>query len=183
MEVRAETEGSWGRRSRVSVSLALVFGLAGAVNAGHGGALQINRANAGPYAVSVWIQPSPLRAGPWQVDVAVMREGGVPVADAAVRLRAEPLGRAAQAVETDARREADPLGVRYRASLAMGAPGPWRITVSIAGTAGPGAGSFGEVARVEDYDEAMFERVLASTSAARSTSPSTRCARCAPAAA
>jgi len=76
------------------------------------------------------------------VDVAVMREGGAPVADAIVRVRAEPLAGAAEPVETDARREADPLGVRYRASLALSAAGPWRVTVSVAGPAGPGALTF-----------------------------------------
>ena len=59
-----------------------------------------------------------------------------------VRVRAEPLEGAAPPVETDARRDADPLGVRYRASLALAPRGPWRVTVSIAGPAGPGALSF-----------------------------------------
>jgi methionine-rich copper-binding protein CopC len=71
-----------------------------------------------------------------------MQESGIPVADAVVRVRAEPLESAAGLVETDARRDADPLGVRYRASLALGAAGPWRITVSVTGPAGPGAVSF-----------------------------------------
>jgi copper resistance protein C len=132
---------------RVVVSLAVLpwlAGLAGArpALAGHGGIVQLNRAAAGPYALSVRTQPSPPRPGPWQVDVAVMQESGVPVADAVVRVRAEPLGGAAAPVETDARRDADPLGVRYRASLTLGRAGPWRVTVSIAGPAGPGAVSF-----------------------------------------
>ena len=42
----------------------------------------------------------------------------------------------------DARREDDPLGVRYRASLALGIAGPWRVTVSVAGTDGSGALTF-----------------------------------------
>ena len=36
----------------------------------------------------------------------------------------------------------DPLGVRYRASLALGVAGPWRVTVSVAGTDGSGALTF-----------------------------------------
>ncbi|HEY7140301.1 MAG TPA: copper resistance protein CopC [Methylomirabilota bacterium] len=110
--------------------------------AGHGGVVQANRAAAGPYALSVWTQPSPPTAGPWHVDVAVMREGGVPVTDAAVRVRAEPLAGPAPPVEADARRDADPLGVRYRASLTLPAAGPWRISVSVAGPAGSGALAF-----------------------------------------
>jgi methionine-rich copper-binding protein CopC len=106
--------------------------------AGHGGVMQLNRAAAGPYTLSVWTQPAPPTAGPWRMDVAVMRESGVPVMDAVVRVRAESLGGAAGPVETDARRDADPLGVRYRANLALGAAGPWRISVSVTGPAGPG---------------------------------------------
>ena len=110
--------------------------------AGHGGVVQLNRAPAGPYALSVWTQPAPPTAGPWRVDVAVMRETGMPVTDAVVRVRAEPLAGASPPVETDARRDADPLGVRYRASLTLGAAGPWRVSVSVTGPAGPGALTF-----------------------------------------
>ena len=110
--------------------------------AGHGGVVQLNRAAAGPYALSVWTQPSPPTAGPWRVDVAVMRETGLPVTDAVVRVRAESVEGAAPPVEADARREADPLGVRYRASLTLAAAGPWRVSVSVAGPAGPGALTF-----------------------------------------
>jgi hypothetical protein len=110
--------------------------------AGHGGVVQLNRAAAGPYVLSVWTQPSPPKAGPVRVDIAVMGDTGVPVTDAVVGVRAESLERTAAPVETDARREADPLGVRYRASLTLGTSGPWRISVSVTGPAGPGALAF-----------------------------------------
>ncbi|HWC05340.1 MAG TPA: copper resistance protein CopC [Methylomirabilota bacterium] len=110
--------------------------------AGHGGVVQLNRAAAGPYALSVWTQPAPPEPGPWRVDVAVMREGGVPVRDATVRVRAEPLHGAAAAVETDASRDRDPLGVRYRANLKLASAGPWRISVSVTGPAGAGVLTF-----------------------------------------
>jgi methionine-rich copper-binding protein CopC len=140
---------AWGssRRSGVVLALGLVA-LVGAVGAprpaggGHGGPVQLSRVSAGAYTVSVWSQPSPPRPGPWQVDVAVMKEGGAPVGDAVVRVRAQPLTGSGQAVEADARREADPLGVRYRANLALGAAGAWRVTVSVTGTAGAGALEF-----------------------------------------
>ena len=80
--------------------------------------MQLNRAAAGPYTLSVWTQPSPPTAGLWQVDVAVMRETGIPVMDGVVRVRAEPVEGNARAVEADARRDADPLvylGSEYRA--------------------------------------------------------------------
>jgi len=135
------------RRAPVIVSLIVLAGLAGLTAprgalAGHGGVVQLNRAVAGPYTLSVWTQPSPPTAGPWRVDVAVMRENGAPVTDAAVRVRAEPLDATAEPVETDARRDDDPLGVRYRASLTLGAAGPWRVSITVAGPAGPGSLAF-----------------------------------------
>jgi copper resistance protein C len=73
-----------------------------------------------------------------------MRASGVPVTDVVVRIRAESLGDAARPVEADAHRSADPLGVRYRASLTLGAAGPWRVSVSVSvtGPAGPGILTF-----------------------------------------
>jgi methionine-rich copper-binding protein CopC len=71
-----------------------------------------------------------------------MHESGVPIADARVRVRAEPLEGASGLVETDARRDADPLGIRHRATLTLERAGTWRVTVSIDGPAGPGAVSF-----------------------------------------
>jgi copper resistance protein C len=138
-------------RLRASVLLSLLGILAALVGAaglprptwgGHGGVVQLSRVAAGPYVVSVWTQPSPPTPGPWRVDVAVMHEGGVAVTDAVVRVRAESLQGAAMPVETDALREADPLGVRYRANLTLGAAGPWRVSVSVSGPAGPGALTF-----------------------------------------
>jgi hypothetical protein len=76
------------------------------------------------------------------VDVAVMGESGVPVADVVVRVRAESLQTSTGPVETDARRQEDPLGVRHRASLTLGAAGPWQVSVSVNGPAGPAALTF-----------------------------------------
>ena len=135
-------------RRRASASLLLLVTLAPLVGAaglprltwgGHGGVVQLSRVAAGPYVLSVWTQPSPPTQGPWRVDVAVMHEGGIAVPDAVVRVRAESLEGAAIPVEADALRDADPLGVRYRASLTLGAAGPWRVSVSVSGPAGPGA--------------------------------------------
>jgi copper resistance protein C len=130
------------------VSLIVVAALLGpevaprAALAGHGGVVQLNRAAAGPYVLSVWTQPSPPTAGPWRVDVAVMRENGVAVANAAVRVRAEPLERATGAVDAEARRDDDPLGVRYRASLTLAAAGAWRVSVTVNGPEGSGTLAF-----------------------------------------
>jgi len=115
------------------------IGAASQAFAGHGGVVQVNRAVAGPYILSVWTQPTPPRTGPWRVDIAVMRAGSVPVGNVAVRVRAEPLDGGAGPIETDANRDADPLGMRYRASLRLGAAGPWAVSVSVTGPEGTGS--------------------------------------------
>jgi methionine-rich copper-binding protein CopC len=71
-----------------------------------------------------------------------MRDGDRPVLDAAVRVRVEPLAGAGAAAEVDARREADPLGVRYRANVPLGADGPWRVTVAVTGPDGHATAAF-----------------------------------------
>jgi methionine-rich copper-binding protein CopC len=111
--------------------------------AGHGGVVELNRAPAGPYLLSVWTQPSPATVGAWHIDIAVMGESGVPITGATVRVRMEPLDSGATApVEAEARRDADPLGVRYRASLTLGAAGPWQASVAVTGSAGSGSLAF-----------------------------------------
>ena len=104
--------------------------------------VQLNRAAAGPFVVSVWTQPSQPTAGPWRVDVAVMRENGVAVTDTAVRVRAEPLESATGSVEAEARRDDDPLGVRYRANLTLATAGAWRVSITVTGPEGSGALTF-----------------------------------------
>jgi copper resistance protein C len=120
-------------------SVAGSIGVPSPASAGHGGVVQINRAAAGPYTLSVWTQPTPPRTGPWRVDAAVMRAGSVPVGDVTVHLRAEPLDGPIRPIEADAHRDADPLGMRYRANLRLGAPGPWAVSVSVNGPEGTGS--------------------------------------------
>jgi hypothetical protein len=116
--------------------------LPGGVDAGHGGGVQLRAAPAGPYRVSVWTQPIPPRPGPWQVDVAVMDAAGAPVAGAVVHVRAAPRGSPGPPTEAEARREADPLGIRYRAELALGSAGAWDARVQVAGPRGTGTVAF-----------------------------------------
>jgi copper resistance protein C len=110
--------------------------------AGHGGVVELNRAAAGPYLVSIWTQPSPPAVGLWRLDVVVMGQTGVPITGASVRVRAEPLRNGDAPAEAAALRDSDPLGVRYRARLELGAAGPWRVSVTVAGPAGPGTLTF-----------------------------------------
>lgn len=137
--------GSCPRRARAWGGPLLLAALAAAAaprpaHGGHGGALRLAAVPAGPYAVSVWTRPDPARPGPCQIDIAVMRPGGAPAPEAVVRVRAErPTGDGAEA---EARRDADPLGVRHRAVLDLREAGRWEVTVAVQGPEGAGRATF-----------------------------------------
>jgi hypothetical protein len=115
----------------------------GPAYAGHGGVVRLNAAPAGPYAVSVWTQPTPPVVGTMSVDVAVMRpDTRALVPEATVRISARSLEQAEAPGPVDATRATDPLGVRHRAALVVTTPGPWEITVAVSGADGPGRVSF-----------------------------------------
>ena len=123
-------------------------------HAGHGGAVRLNAAPAGPYAVSVWTQPTPLVVGTMSIDVAVMRpDTRALVTEATVRITARPLEPAEAPKPVDAARASDPLGVRHRAAVAVTSAGPWEVTVAVTGADGPGRVSF--PVRVEPAGAAM----------------------------
>jgi hypothetical protein len=126
----------------VLVGAMLVF--ASSARADHLGVLQLNGDPVGPYAVSVWTQPGPVRVGACVVTVAVMRPGTrIAVTDAIVRVTARRV--TAQrteephtSVSAEGNRSADPLGLRYIADVPLPAAGHWTVVVAIRGPAGAG---------------------------------------------
>ena len=78
--------------------LALILGYISGVAQAHGGGVpRLTNAEVGPYWVSVWTQPDPLRAGEVHFTVAVSepglngREVGAPILDATLELWLIPL--------------------------------------------------------------------------------------------
>jgi len=134
------------RRAPAVLPLLLVAAATGA-RADHGGTLQLNGDPVGPYRVSAWTEPRPVRPGTCQVRVAVMQPHGFrPVLDAAVEVAAEPLDSAGPATVT--RAVAGEPWAGYVAAVPIAAPGRWRLTVRVAGPAGAGSVDFPlEVAR------------------------------------
>lgn len=128
----------------LSAALAGTLGPASpTARADHMGTLQLNRGRVGAYAVSAWTQPSPPRVGACLVAVAVMRpETRAPVLDVAVRVTAEPVDGAGEPVATQARRDKDPLGIRYLAELTLPRGGQWTIRIDVAGREGDGTVDF-----------------------------------------
>jgi hypothetical protein len=122
--------------------------VAGPAAAHGGGEPQLSNAEAGPYRVSAWTEPNPIRAGQLHVTVAVSQapepgaDQGDVVLDAAVQVRLEPVGLAGEAVVAPATRENAVNKLLYEADMELPAEGRWQVTVEVAGPAGAGSAAF-----------------------------------------
>lgn len=114
----------------------------------NGGTLRLT-AMLGPYEVSVFTDPTPVRPDSLDVSVLVRRPGDAqPLRGLRVFVRAEAMDHVAMPLEHEATREAADDPRYYAAKFPLVASGRWRITVSVAGEEGSGEGSF-EVNAVE----------------------------------
>ncbi len=131
-------------------ALVLLFG-ARSVQAHGGGTPQLVNAQAGPYWVSVWTDPDPIRMGDFHVTVAVSeapepeastREAGDLVLDATVLVRAEPVSQNGETLVAPATRDNAVNKLFYEADLTLPAKGQWRVDVQVNGAAGAGNAGF-----------------------------------------
>jgi hypothetical protein len=125
---------------KCAVLASLLLPIAAASDAtANGGRLQLARARAGPYVVSVWTQPAPARVGRIDVSVAVMQPStGEPVLDAAVRLLAESLRHKGLAAGAELRRGGGGNLLLYHGEVETSEPGRWRLTIEVEGPSGRG---------------------------------------------
>ena len=100
-----------------------------------GGALRLSQRQ-GPYRVSVFTAPTPLRAGPADVSVLVQGEGGEPLPEVSVRVRASPHGRPGVPIEHAATTEAATNKLFKSAVFELPAPGEWDLEVIVDGPHG-----------------------------------------------
>jgi hypothetical protein len=121
------------------------------VQAHSGGTPQLTNAEAGPYRVSVWTGPDPVRAGELHVSVAVVEstepgasqeEIGNLVLNATVQVRVEPIGQTGDALIAYATHENAVNKLLYEADLDLPAEGQWRVTIQVEGPAGAGSAAF-----------------------------------------
>ncbi len=134
------------------LGLALILLFASrSVQAHGGGTPQLINAEAGPYWVSVWTDPDPIRVGEFHVTVAVSeapkpgsstREAGDLVLDAAVLVRAEPVSQNGETLVAAATRDNAVNKLFYESDLTLPAEGQWRVDVQVNGTAGAGNAGF-----------------------------------------
>ncbi len=104
--------------------------------AGDGGTVRLVQ-TAGPFTVTVFSAPEPLRVGAADVSVLVQDGAGAPVLDATIAVAlAPPPGVAGGAIRLAATRTAATNKLLYAARFEPPAPGAWTAEVSVArGTA------------------------------------------------
>lgn len=113
----------------------------------HGGGVpQLVNEVAGPYWVSVWTSPDPLRVGQVHFTVSVAEPGegeeaGPPILGATVRIRLSS-AEVEEAITTVARNEQSANRLLYEADATVPAEGPWTATVFVTGTEGSGQADF-----------------------------------------
>lgn len=134
------------------IGLALILAMAAHPAQAHGGGTpQLTNVRAGPYRVSVWTQPDPIRAGELHITVAVSEApgpqadaggAGAPVLDATVRVQAQPVGRAGEALVAFATRENAVNKLFYEADMELPSEGNWQVVIEVEGPAGAGSADF-----------------------------------------
>jgi hypothetical protein len=113
---------------RLALALGTSALLAAAPAWADGGLVRLSQA-AGPYTITVFSAPTPLRAGPIDLSVLVQRrDGGAPVLDAAV---AVALHSGAARLEQPATRAAATNKLLYAAPLLLPSAGRWEVAVTV----------------------------------------------------
>ncbi|HEX2988087.1 MAG TPA: hypothetical protein VHS06_07955 [Chloroflexota bacterium] len=109
----------------------------------NGGTIQLSNRPAGPYAVTVYTSPTPIRAGTSDVSVMVQRAGSDElVNDARVVVQAQPIGRDGGLSSYQATHEQATNKLFYAANVALPSEGRWRIGVQVEAAAGLGEVDF-----------------------------------------
>jgi hypothetical protein len=134
------------------MGLALALsGMAPPAQAHGGGTPQLAIVEAGPYRVSTWTQPNPIRVGVLHVTVAVFEapapgaragETGPLVLDAQVHVTLTPLGHAADTLTAQATRQNALNKFFYETDLELPSQGQWQAVIQVQGPAGGGSADF-----------------------------------------
>jgi hypothetical protein len=124
------------RAAAVASLILLVLARAPGAARGDGGAVRLSQ-RVGPYRVTVFTAPTPLRAGPVDVSVFVQDgAGGAALPDVTVRITLAPVGRDGPALEARATHEAATNKLFQAAAFDLPAPGRWRVAVAVEGPRG-----------------------------------------------
>jgi hypothetical protein len=119
----------------------------------NGGTVRLSRAAVGPYLVSVFTSPTPLRTGEVDISVLVQDAERESVLDVAIWVEAVPLGFDADAVRHPATRQQATNKLFKAAKFQVAEAGQWEFLVRVGGDEG-GAVAF----QVELTDPTLLDR-------------------------
>ena len=122
----------------------------------NGGTVQLSREAAGPFEVTVWTDPNPVRVGTVDISAMVERPGGELVQDARVFVMAQPDGDAGAGGAYEATHDLATNKLFYAAHVPISRAGQWQIEVTIIGSTGEGTVSF----MLEAEEPGVLERPL-----------------------
>jgi hypothetical protein len=145
--------------------LVLLLGYSVSIVWAHGGGVpQLTEAETGPYRVSVWTQPNPLRVGKAHFTVAILepspseageQQTGSPVLGATVELQlTPPEGSGQKPLVALASHETAVNKLFYEVDVELPATGRWEVTILVEGPAG--SGNTGFEIEVEPASEANW---------------------------
>ena len=136
----------------ILLGLALILTISPTSVQAHGGGVpKLTNAEAGPYQVSAWTQPDPIRVGELHITVAVSeppepdaadRETGDLVLDATVRVGVDPVDQAGETLVVSATRDNAVNKLFYEADVELPAEGQWQVDIWVEGPAGAGNTGF-----------------------------------------
>jgi hypothetical protein len=102
----------------------------------NGGTVRVSRQAVGPYLVSVFTSPTPMRTGEVDISVLVQDAGRESVLDVPVRVDAIPVGFQADSVRHPATREQATNKLFKAAKFDVREPGEWEFLVRVGGDEG-----------------------------------------------
>lgn len=139
----------WRRLSIAAALLLLIVLPAWPVRAHGGGTPQLTNEDIGPYWVSVWTSPDPVREGQMHVTVSVAEPGaatgqqaGAPVLGASVDVTLTPRAGGFADATAQATNEQSANKLFYEADLMVPAAGDWQVQIDVQGPDGRGEARF-----------------------------------------
>ena len=132
-----------GSRPAAAFFCALSALLIAGVAAAHGGGTpQLSGVTAGPYWLTVWTSPEPVRAGELHVTLGVGGADGAPVLDAEVQVEISPLPNGGVSLTGAATSAQSSNKFLYEVDFELPESGLYLVTVKVSGPEGRGAASF-----------------------------------------
>jgi|TARA_B100001971_G_scaffold62948_1_gene57983 hypothetical protein len=132
-----------GSRPAAAFFCALSALLIAGVAAAHGGGTpQLSGVTAGPYWLTVWTNPEPVRAGELHVTVGVGGADGAPVLDAEVQVEISALPNGGVSLSGAATSAQSTNKFLYEVDFELPESGLYLVSVKVSGAEGHGAASF-----------------------------------------